>query len=131
MQDNPNKKEVKFRKLKKFCSYYRPHLPLFLADMFCATVIAGVDLAFPMVSRYALQNLLPNQAYRTFFLIVGALVLAYLLRTAMSYAVSYTHLKPAFSAIALCLKPFSLMMRLAFFAITESYMSTPPFLKIL
>lgn len=89
MQDNPNKKEVKFRKLKKFCSYYRPHLPLFLADMFCATVIAWVDLAFPMVSRYALQNLLPNQAYRTFFLIVGALVLAYLLRTAMSYVVNY------------------------------------------
>lgn len=37
---------------KKFLSYYRPYWKLFLADMFCAIVGAGVTLVFPMITRY-------------------------------------------------------------------------------
>lgn len=37
---------------KKFLSYYRPYWKLFLADMFCAIVGAGVTLIFPMITRY-------------------------------------------------------------------------------
>lgn len=37
---------------KKFLSYYRPYLKLFLADMFCAMIAAGITLIFPMIIRY-------------------------------------------------------------------------------
>ncbi|MDU4732756.1 MAG: ABC transporter ATP-binding protein [Thomasclavelia ramosa] len=37
---------------KKFLSYYRPYLKLFLADMFCAMIVAGITLVFPMIIRY-------------------------------------------------------------------------------
>ena len=37
---------------KKFLSYYRPYLRLFLADMFCAMIAAGITLVFPMIIRY-------------------------------------------------------------------------------
>ena len=37
---------------KKFLSYYRPYLKLFLADMFCAMIAAGITLVFPMIIRY-------------------------------------------------------------------------------
>ncbi len=75
--------------LKKFIGYYRPHVGLFAADMVCALLIAAVDLLFPMVSRYAMQELLPHNSYLTFFAVMGALVAAYLLRAGFQYFVGY------------------------------------------
>lgn len=72
-----------------FASYYKRHLPLFVLDMSCALMIAAVDLAFPLVTRYAIGNLLPHKLYGTFFLIIGALVLAYMLRAVFTYIVTY------------------------------------------
>lgn len=74
---------------KKFIGYYRPHVGLFAADMVCALLIAAVDLLFPMVSRYAMQELLPHNSYLTFFAVMGALVAAYLLRAGFQYFVGY------------------------------------------
>ena len=75
--------------LKKFIGYYRPHVGLFAADMVCALLIAAVDLLFPMVSRYAMQELLPHNSHLTFFAVMGALVAAYLLRAGFQYFVGY------------------------------------------
>ncbi len=36
---------------RRFLSYYRPELGLFIADTVCALVIAGIDLAFPSILR--------------------------------------------------------------------------------
>ena len=58
--------------LRMFASYYRPHWKLFLLDMVCATAICGIDLAFPYISRLSLQQLLPQQAYRAFFVVIGS-----------------------------------------------------------
>lgn len=43
---------------KKFLSYYRPYLKLFLADMFCAMIAAGITLVFPMIIRYITGTIL-------------------------------------------------------------------------
>ena len=75
--------------LKKFISYYKPHWKLFAADMVCAVMIAAVDLLFPIVSRYAMQNLLPDKAYAAFFAIILLLVTSYLLRAGFQYFVGY------------------------------------------
>ena len=40
------------QKLRKLASYYRPYMPLFLADMFFAIVGAAVTLAIPLIVRY-------------------------------------------------------------------------------
>lgn len=75
--------------LRKFITYYKPHWKLFAMDMFCALMIAAVDLVFPMLSRYAMQQLLPNQAYAAFFTLILMLVAAYLLRAGFQYFVGY------------------------------------------
>ncbi len=72
-----------------FMSYYRPHIKLFALDMFCAFMIAAIDLSFPLVSRYAMTELLPHKAYEAFFVIMGALVAAYVLRNVFYYIVTY------------------------------------------
>lgn len=45
-------------RIRKFLSYYRPYLKLFLADMFCAMIAAGITLIFPMIIRYITGNVL-------------------------------------------------------------------------
>lgn len=75
--------------LRLFMSYYRPHWKLFLLDLCCAIFIAFIDLAFPLASRYALNDLLPSKVYEAFFIIIGALVLVNVLRSVFSYIVTY------------------------------------------
>ena len=75
--------------IKKFARYYRPYWKLFALDLFCALMIAAVDLLFPMVSRWAMQELLPKNAYAVFFTVIGALVAAYLVRAGFQYFVNY------------------------------------------
>jgi ATP-binding cassette subfamily B protein len=75
--------------LAVFASYYRPHLSLFLADMLCASLIAGADLAFPLMTKYALEKLIPQGNLRRLFIMIGFMVLLYLLRTAFSFFVTY------------------------------------------
>jgi ATP-binding cassette subfamily B protein len=76
-------------KPKRFVAYYRPHRKLFALDMICAFMIALVDLAFPLISRYAMTSMLPGRLFGPFFVLMGALVLVYVLRSAFSYIVTY------------------------------------------
>ena len=45
---------------KKFLSYYKPHLVLFIADMFCALIVSAIDLIFPYITNTALKQYLGN-----------------------------------------------------------------------
>ncbi len=77
------------RPLMIFLSYFVPHKKLFAIDVLCAMGIAAIDLSFPLVTRSALYDLLPNQAYRTFFTIMIAVVVSYLLRSFLNFVVAY------------------------------------------
>lgn len=81
--------EKKTHLIQSFVSYYKPYKKLFFLDMFCALMISAVDLAFPLVSRTALQNYLPNNAFGAFFGVMVALTAAYLLRAGFQYFVAY------------------------------------------
>ncbi|MGI5850434.1 MAG: ABC transporter ATP-binding protein, partial [Christensenellales bacterium] len=82
-------KKDKVCNLRKFLMYYRPHWKLFTLDLCCALMIALVDLAFPLVSRYAMTYLLPSNLYGMFFLIMGALIFTYIFRSFLTYIVTY------------------------------------------
>ena len=43
-------------KFKKFAAYYMPYKILFFFDMLCAFIAAGVDLVFPIVVRFLLNE---------------------------------------------------------------------------
>ena len=75
--------------LRIFLSYFRPRRKLFLLDMACALCISLIDLAFPYVSRWCMYELLPKSAYRTFFAVMGAVLLAFALRALMQYVIGY------------------------------------------
>ncbi len=81
-----------FRKhslLRIFIGYFKPHKKLFALDMTCALIVALVDLAFPLVSRTAMNELLPQSAYTTFFVVMGIMALAYFIRACLQYVICY------------------------------------------
>jgi len=81
------------RPLAIFLSYFKNHKKLFLLDVTCACLIAAIDLAFPLVTRKALNDMLPGQMYKTFFLVMGAVILCYVLRSFLNYIVAlYGHM---------------------------------------
>ncbi|MDO5151810.1 MAG: ABC transporter ATP-binding protein [Eubacteriales bacterium] len=77
------------RPLMIFLSYFKNHRKLFAVDVLCAVGIAVIDLAFPLVTRSALYDLLPNQLYRTFFTIMAVVVVSYVLRSFLNFIVAY------------------------------------------
>ena len=88
-----NNKDTKYYQshglMRIFLSYFKPHRKLFAMDMLCAIIVAAVDLAFPLVSRSAMNNLLPRNAYTTFFIVMGVMAAAYLLRAFLYYVICY------------------------------------------
>ena len=74
---------------KTLFSYFKPHKKIFMADMFCAFMVAAVDLAFPLVSRRAMYDLLPENKYRAFFAVMAIVAIAYLLRAFAQFIMTY------------------------------------------
>ncbi len=72
-----------------FLSFFKPHRGLFFLDMACALLVALVDLAYPVISRKAINTLLPNLQYKTFFIVMGIVVLAYVVRSLLYYIITY------------------------------------------
>ena len=84
------KKDFKNRSpLRIFISYFGNHKKLFAIDVLCACAIAAIDLAFPLVTRKALYTYLPEQMYTVFFIIMGIMLGAYVLRSVFNYIVAY------------------------------------------
>lgn len=86
---------VKPRKVimfRRFLSYYKPQMGLFVADTVCALVLAAIDLAFPIILRNLTGGLFTQgQAaiMQALGLIAVGLVLMYAIRCACRYFVSY------------------------------------------
>ena len=75
--------------LRRFVAYYKPYRKMFVLDLVCAFFIAAVDLVYPLISKYALNTLLPAEAYTAFFVWMVILVTAYLIKGAFQCVVAY------------------------------------------
>ncbi|TAX34896.1 ABC transporter ATP-binding protein [Rhizobium leguminosarum] len=68
-------------RMLKFLSYYRPHLPLLLADLLCAILVAGTAVALPLCANVVTSRLLALPAAPQAFaqiLAMGGVMLAVL-----------------------------------------------------
>ena len=72
-----------------FLSYFKNHKKLFFIDVLCAVGIAAIDLLFPLVTRSALYDMLPEKMYQTFFTVMIAVLCCYVLRSVLQYIVAY------------------------------------------
>ena len=86
--ENQNEKvrEIMF---KSFFSYYRPYKKLFLIDFLCAILAACLELAFPIVVRQVIYDLLPSDSWALIVTASLSLLFLYLVNTVLQYIVVY------------------------------------------
>ena len=77
------------RPLRIFLGYFRRHWKLFAVDITCAVLVAAIDLAFPLLTRSALYDMLPGKMYQLFFTVMTLALGCYLLRSFLNYIVAY------------------------------------------
>ena len=63
---------------KKFLSYYKPYMGLFLADMACALIVSAITLLLPLSAQYITKNLIEGNTPHALdhIYLIGALMLA-------------------------------------------------------
>ncbi len=80
-------------RFKKFLSFYRPHVKLFIADMVCALVAAGISLIMPMIVRYITNVVLIensiNDAIRIIIQLAAVMLGLALLEMACNFFIAY------------------------------------------
>ena len=74
--------------LRIFLAYIARHKRLFFIDTACAIGVALIDLVFPYVSRSAMNRYLPERLYTTFFVVMGILILAYVVKGVLYYLIT-------------------------------------------
>lgn len=79
--------------IKRFISYYEPYKGMFFTDMFCALTLSGIDLAFPLVVRFLLNDVYTltngNTIIRYVIYIGMALFIMYVIRYFCQYYITY------------------------------------------
>lgn len=75
--------------IKKFISYYKPHLGMFTLDMLCAIAVALCNLYYPTLARKIINEYSLEESLTP--IIVGALLLllVYLIKAAGTYIMGY------------------------------------------
>lgn len=75
--------------VKKFISYYKPHMKLFILDLVCAFLVAGTDLFYPMISREIINQVIPNHQIERLYKLTIILVALYIAKLICNYIVDY------------------------------------------
>ncbi|WP_071063901.1 ABC transporter ATP-binding protein [Andreesenia angusta] len=79
--------------VRRFAKYYKPHKKLFFIDMFCAVMMAGIDLVYPVAARRVINEYIPNKQIDSILMMAGVLVGLFLVRFICSYIVdSWGHI---------------------------------------
>ena len=76
---------------RRFVSYYGPQRHLFIADTVCALILAGIDLAFPIILRSLTGGLFaegPQAIMGSPAFVAAGLIVMYLVRTGCKYFVA-------------------------------------------
>ena len=75
--------------IKKFISYYKPHVGLFIIDMLCAVTVALCNLYYPTLARKIINEYSLEKSYTP--ILIGALLLlaVYVIKAIGTYIMGY------------------------------------------
>ena len=75
--------------LKTFIKYYKNHQLLFYLDLLAASIMSGLNLLFPMITRQYIDDYIPNENLQMIFIFGGVLIGLYFIRMGCNYFVNY------------------------------------------
>jgi len=93
LSPSPSAESRRWRRLRRFVSYYRPHLPLLAADLACAVLVAATAVALPLLANMLVGRLADLEGHPDAFrhiLGLGGIMLAVFAAQALAtYFVDY------------------------------------------
>ena len=75
--------------LKRFIKYYKPHKKIFILDMTAAFLVAIIGMGYPIITRYMLQDFIPNKKIDLVIICGVGLLLIYVVRMLLRYFIQY------------------------------------------
>lgn len=107
------------RSLKKFILYYKPYKQLFFMDMACALILSAIDLLFPMLVRFLLNDVYlwsdGSKIFRYVLYIGTALFVMYIIKYFCQYFItSWGHIMGAKMETDMRRDLFSHLQKLSF-----------------
>lgn len=71
--------------IKRFISYYKPHIKLFYLDMFCAFIAGVLSIFFPFLTRRLLIEHIPGKDLRMVLLLLILMLSIYIVKSVLIY----------------------------------------------
>ncbi len=75
--------------LKRFLSYYKPHKLMFTLDMLASLFVSLLGMLYPIITRYMLNDFIPNKNVELIITFGIALFAIYVLRLLLNYFIQY------------------------------------------
>lgn len=75
--------------IKKFISYYKPHLGLFTLDMICAVMVALCNLYYPTLARKIINEYSLEESYAPIIIGAALLLVVYIVKATGTYIMGY------------------------------------------
>ena len=82
-------KEVIMDLIRRFIKYYKPHTKIFILDMLAAFFVAVIGMCYPIITRYMLNDFIPNQKLDLVIICGISLLVVYLIRMLLRYFIQY------------------------------------------
>ncbi len=105
--------------MKAFIKYYKPYKKLFFTDMFCALTLSGIDLIFPLLVGYLMDEVYILQDTTTIFkyigIVGGVLFALYVIKYFCQYYItSWGHIMGTYMEADMRKELFSHLEKLSF-----------------
>lgn len=105
--------------MKAFVKYYKPYKRLFFTDMFCALTLSGIDLIFPLLVGYLMDEVYILQDTTTIFkyigIVGGVLFALYVIKYFCQYYItSWGHIMGTYMEADMRKELFSHLEKLSF-----------------
>ena len=75
--------------IRKFIKYYRPHMRLFLFDMFCAFMVSLCNMFYPLIAKEIINKYVPNKNLQLILVWCGTLLAIYIIKMILNFIIQY------------------------------------------
>ena len=75
--------------IRKFASYYKPHLKLFILDMICAFLVAVCNMFYPFITKNIINIYVPNKELQLVIVWAVVLLFVFLFKAILNYIIQF------------------------------------------
>ena len=75
--------------IRRFLSYYKPHMKIFILDMLASLSVALIGIVYPIITRSMLNDFIPNKQYKLIIAFGILLLVIYAVRMLLNYFIQY------------------------------------------